>query len=101
MGFYPENVVIVAGMNELKSSFGAVLFHCFSIIIHGSVNNTGNILHVLLSSCIFPFFYIFPFFVLLNRPKNVKQSKQCNLVGKAVQLIPNEEVNTVVSHIGR
>lgn len=33
-----------------------------------------------------------------RRPKNVKQAKQCNLVGKAVQLIPNEEVNTLLSH---
>ena len=29
--FAPENVVIFAGINELKSSFCAILSHCFSI----------------------------------------------------------------------
>ena len=29
-GFAPENVVLVAGMNEVKSSFCAISFHCFS-----------------------------------------------------------------------
>ena len=29
--FAPENVVIFAGINELKSSFCATLSHCFSI----------------------------------------------------------------------
>ena len=30
MGFAPENTLIVAGINEFKSSFCAILFHCFS-----------------------------------------------------------------------
>ena len=29
--FAPENVVICAGINELKSSFCGILSHCFSI----------------------------------------------------------------------
>ena len=29
--FAPENVVIFSGINELKSFFGAILSHCFSI----------------------------------------------------------------------
>ena len=29
--FAPENLVIFAGINELKSSFCAILSHCFSI----------------------------------------------------------------------
>ena len=36
--FAPKNVVVFAGINELKSSFCAILSHCFSIytktIIH-------------------------------------------------------------------
>ena len=30
-GFAPENIVIVAGINELKSPFREKLSHCFSI----------------------------------------------------------------------
>ena len=30
--FAPENIVIVAGINELKSSFYAILSHCFGVI---------------------------------------------------------------------
>ena len=31
-----KNIVIVAEINELKSSFCAVLFHCFSIVMHNN-----------------------------------------------------------------
>ena len=31
VGFVPENIVIVAGIYELKSSFCDILSHCFSI----------------------------------------------------------------------
>ena len=31
MGFAPKNIVIVPGINELNSSFCAMLSHCFSI----------------------------------------------------------------------
>ena len=30
-GIYAQNIVIVAGINESNSSFGALLSHCFSI----------------------------------------------------------------------
>ena len=29
-GFTPENIIIFAGINELKSYFCAILSHCFS-----------------------------------------------------------------------
>ena len=31
-----KNIVIVAEINDLKSSFCAVLFHCFSIVMHNN-----------------------------------------------------------------
>ena len=40
MGFAPKNVIIVAGMNESKSSFCAILSYCFNvtkITIHLSI----------------------------------------------------------------
>ena len=32
----PENIVIVAEINELKSSFCAVLSRCFSVVMHNT-----------------------------------------------------------------
>ena len=31
-----KNIIIVAEINELKSSFCAVLFHCFSTVMHNN-----------------------------------------------------------------
>ena len=39
MGFAPENTLIVAGINEFKSSFCAILFHCFSHQLQDAVGH--------------------------------------------------------------
>ena len=53
--------------------------------------------HIMGDSCAFFVFYL-PFSVFWNRPKNIKQAAQCNLVGKVVRFIPNEEARTLMSN---